>query len=617
MTPLPTHLEYPCTTDASAKIDPPTSSARPKDTEANIPYSLGQFAIDEDRRIKVVVIGAGFGGIAAGVRLPQRLQNLDLTIYEKNAGVGGTWYSNRYPGLSCDIPSHTYQFTFEENVRPAAVPNGLLFMHRALKYAHIWSGSSTSTNCDSTSDYSTNSYMPGTMNRPENGTMKIRRPARGDTEKELFEEFEDVADFVLCCAGALSRWSWPKIEGLKSFTGKLMHSADWDTDDWREGVKDWKDKKVGVIGVGSSAMQIVPALQPYVGQLFNFVRGKTWVAGPICADKLAEMLKRDPFSKNYQFDEQDKAKFRDPKFYKGFRRELEAELNFAFGNALRHDEAGLRAHLLEGMKRRLEKKSWIADHITPEFPIACRRLTPGPGFLEALCEENVDFVPKDIKRVTQTGLETTDGQHYDLDILVCATGYDTDFKFPFPVIGRSGLTLRNRFDPHPVTYLSICTDGFPNWFQCLGPNSLVGAGSLLAVLEQVIEYAGSVLLKMQRERLKSIEVKREAVADFDEYLEAFFPGTVFSAKCRSWYKLGKEEGRVVALWPGSCLHAVRALERPRWEDYNYEYLDGRTNRFHWLGDGTTYNEKYMRPGISVLGKELDFHPVPSQSKLSE
>jgi len=169
-----------------------------------------------------------------------------------------------------------------------------------------------------------------------------------------------------------------------------------------------------------------------------------------------------------------------------------------------------------------------------------------------------------------------------------------------------------------VTYLSICTDGFPNWFNSLGPNSFIGSGNLLIIAEREVEYAAAVLLKMQRERLKSIEVKREAVEDFDRYLEAYFPGTVYGSKCRSWYKMGKEDGRVVGLWPGSCLHAARALEHPRWEDYNYEYLDSVRSRFYWLGDGSTYNEKYMMGDRAwyLRDDELDYPPVPSSENLA-
>ncbi|EPS99506.1 hypothetical protein FOMPIDRAFT_40047 [Fomitopsis schrenkii] len=208
--------------------------------------------------------------------------------------------------------------------------------------------------------------------------------------------------------------------------------------------------------------------------------------------------------------------------------------------------------------------------------VACERLTPGPGYLEALCADNVDFQPTHIKRVTPKGIELVDGTHTDLDILICATGYDYSFQLDFPIVGPDGATIQEQRKPHPTAYLAICTDGFPNWFMAVGPNSGLGNGSLLVVIERQVEVEAA--RKMQRERL---EVKREAMADFDEYLENNFPTTLFSEKCRSWYKMGNTEGRC------SCLHAARAIEHPRWEGFNYELLDGINNRMHWLGDGQT------------------------------
>jgi len=179
--------------------------------------------------------------------------------------------------------------------------------------------------------------------------------------------------------------------------------------------------------------------------------------------------------------------------------------------------------------------------VIPDFAPACRRLTPGPGYLDALCADNVDFVPTHIRKVTPTGIETEDGKHQDLDIIICATGtscttcnafarlnvacrgFDTSFKFDFPILGRSGEDLSKRFDPYPRTYMGVAVDGFPNWFQCLGPSAAVGAGSLLLVLERQVDYAVAATLKLQREHLKSMDVKPEAVDDFDAYLESYFP----------------------------------------------------------------------------------------------
>ncbi|KAK0481439.1 FAD/NAD-binding domain-containing protein [Armillaria novae-zelandiae] len=534
-------------------------------------------AVDEARPIKVIVIGAGYSGIVAGIRYLQRVPNLTLNIYEAERGIGGTWHHKQ--GLKCDIPSHSYQLTFEEN------PNWSSF------YA---SGPEILAYLESIVDkYKLRPYIKlqhrmtkARYSEPDGKwIITIQRPVEpspGETATQ-FMEFEDTCD------------------GLKEFQGKVIHSAQWETGEggpdaaWEDTVKNWGDKRVGVIGVGSSAIQIVPAIQPKVVRLVNYVRGKTWISSTFMISP--KKIKGDS-----------KILYTTRKF----RREIEAGLNEAHAATIRGSPLQDMAKVAfkEIMVQRLAKKSWIADHIIPDFGVACRRLTPGPGYLEALCEENVDFVPSPIKAVTPTGIETEDGDHKELDVIVCATGFDTSWRFPFSFIGRNGIELSEKFASHPRTYLSVAVDGFPNWFQGLGPNSGVGAGSLLLLMERQVDYAVAATLKLQRERLKSIEVKSEAVDDFDDYLMSYFPTTVFGEKCRSWYKAGKEEGRVSALWPGSTLHATKALKHPRWEDFNYERLD--PNRLHWLGNGNTVADK--TPGSDktwyLSDEEIDYPPIP-------
>ncbi|KAJ3717302.1 FAD/NAD-binding domain-containing protein [Lentinula guzmanii] len=572
-------------------------------------YNLPSFCIDETRPMKVVVVGAGYSGIVAGIRFLQRIKNITLTIYEANAGVGGAWFVNRYPGLACDIPSHCYQLTFAEN------PNWSSFyapgpeIHDYLKSV--------------VEKFHLNSYiklrhrLTRAQYDEESGkwNLTIQRPIKEEQEQsrqnqngssqgegqDNLEEIEDTADVLFTGIGSLSRWQWPEIEGLETFQGKVIHSAQWETGEgdsgpktkWEDTVQNWGDKKIGVIGVGSSAIQIVPALQPRVKTISNFVRSKTWVSASFVRQHLVSLANGDETVDNYTFTEKDKQKFKDKEYYRGFRRALESDLNGAHSATLRGHplQQGARKIFEEIMKQKLSKKPWIAEHLIPEFSVACRRLTPGPGYLEALCEDNVDFVPENIKRVTSTGIETVDGKHREMDVIVCATGFDTSYRLPFAFIGRNGIDLNAKFDPHPRTYLGIAVDGFPNWFAALGPNTGVGAGSLLIIIERQVDYAVAATLKLQRERIKSIEVKKRAVDDFDAYLESFFPTSVFGEKCRSWYKVGKEEGRVVSLWPGSSLHCVKALEHPRWEDYDYELLDSQNNRFFWLGDGNTMADK--------------------------
>ncbi|KIP12732.1 hypothetical protein PHLGIDRAFT_123818 [Phlebiopsis gigantea 11061_1 CR5-6] len=586
-------------------------------------YQLGDFPIDAGRPLKVLVIGAGFSGIAAGIRFLQRIPNVELTIYEKNEGVGGTWWSNRYPGLACDIPSHCYQYTFFPHTQWSAV-----YAPGAEILAYLQNVVAT---------YGLEKYIKLRHEMvaakwdeaAAQWRLSIQRPKQSlDGSDAGVEVFEDTADLLFTGIGGLSRWNWPEIEGLQTFKGTLTHSAQWEVGGesspapvepvvrkgWEEDVKDWGDKRVAVIGVGSSAIQIVPALQPRVGKLLNFVRGKTWLALPFAGGKMAELIGRDPASTNYVFTEEEKEKFKDPEYYKEFRHALEDDLNGVHLGTLKDTEMqkGAREAFKASMLQRLAKKPWIADHIIPEFGVACRRLTPGPGYLEALCEDNVDFITTHIKRITETGIETIDGQHHEVDVIVCATGYDTTFSLPFPIVGRNGVTIADKWTPHPTTYLSICVDDFPNWFFSLGPNSGVGSGSLLALIEYQVDYAVRAAQKLVREGLKSIEIRKEAVEDYDEYIENYFPITVYSEKCRSWYKMGKEEGRVVGLWPGSCLHALLALKEPRWEDFNYQRIDGSRNRLRWLGNGMTYNEQHSTGDRAwyLNDENVDIPPAP-------
>ncbi|PPQ79898.1 hypothetical protein CVT25_002954 [Psilocybe cyanescens] len=566
-----------------------------------LPFKLGNFSVDDPRPIKVAVIGAGHSGIVAGIRFRQRVQNLDLTIYDSLAGIGGTWYANRYPGLQCDIPSHAYQPTFESNTEWSAF------------YA---TGSEIQRNLESIVDkYQLRPFiklqhrLTAARYSEESGKweLTIKHPRKvsetvkshenqKSRENQEWEELHDTVDILFIAVGPLSRWTWPDIPGLESFSGTVVHSADWNIADDKETLG---DKRVGVIGVGSSAIQIVAALQPKVKHLVNYVRGKTWIAAIFNKPSL-DRVSGDSSVNNYTFTDKDKEAFKDPKIYNEFRREIEQDMNHAHPATLLGSplEKMARAEFTESMRQKLAKRPWIADHLIPDFGVCCRRLTPGPGYLEALCEDNVTFVPSIIKGVTSKGIETVDGQFQELDIIICATGFETSYRLDMDIKGRKGVSLNEHHTPHPRTYLSIAVDGFPNMFQALGPNAGVGAGNLLLIMERQVDYAVAATLKIQRESIKSIEAKQEAVEDFEKYID-----TVFGTKCRSWYKAGKEEGRVVALWPGSPMHAARTLAHPRWEDFNYEYLDSSQNRLHWLGDGNTVADKdpeadkgwYLRP----------------------
>lgn len=268
------------------------------------------------------------------------------------------------------------------------------------------------------------------------------------------------------------------------------------------------------------------------------------------------------------------------------------------------------------MRERLASKPEIADFLIPSFAVGCRRTTPGPGYLEALIEPNVEFVTDPISEVNSQGVLLDSGRQIALDCLVCATGFNASSPPPFAVHGSHGVSLRDRFTPYPEAYLSLAVDGFPNFFMMLGPNSAIGSGSLTMILESEGDYIVKCIRKLQKEDYASMTIKRERVADWSEYCQTYFQNTVYTDQCNSWYKSeGGKGDRITGLWPGSTLHALEALRSPRWEDYEWESIDKTTNSMRWLGNGwslthTPLHDKEGYGGDPAWYLEPRFQSIP-------
>jgi hypothetical protein len=266
------------------------------------------------------------------------------------------------------------------------------------------------------------------------------------------------------------------------------------------------------------------------------------------------------------------------------------------------------------MKKRLAKKPEIMKSILPNFSVGCRRLTPGPGYLEALVEDNVDFIDTPITKVHPSGVELKDGTMIELDALICATGFNASAPPPFPVVGREGQTVQSKFEPYPETYLSMAIDGMPNWFMMLGPNSAIGSGSLTMMMEMEGDYIIKCIRKMQKEDIKSMEAKSRRVKDFSQLIETYFKKTVYLENCRSWYRSNGGKGnRITGLWPGSALHAMETFRSPRWEDYDYEY-EGESggmeqNRLRFLGHG--WSDSQLNNGDLAYYLRPEYVDVPA------
>lgn len=254
------------------------------------------------------------------------------------------------------------------------------------------------------------------------------------------------------------------------------------------------------------------------------------------------------------------------------------------------------------MKRKLQKKQEIADKLIPkEFAVGCRvrvrritckyrlthsqRPTPGNGYLETISDDRCDVTFSGVKEIVEDGVITEDGNLHKMDVLICATGFDVSFRPRYPVVGRDDVDLRDAFKDSPETYMSVTAPRFPNYFSkpllysprfgsllqvltypsvILGPFGPYGHGSVIPAVEAITRHIELVLRKFQREGIKSLDPKQEAVEDFKKHRQLFLKRTVWDAPCRAWFKLGKDHDNIM-MWPGTRLHFFDILLNPRWE----------------------------------------------------
>jgi cation diffusion facilitator CzcD-associated flavoprotein CzcO len=277
---------------------------------------------------------------------------------------------------------------------------------------------------------------------------------------------------------------------------------------------DFENKTIGIIGGGSSAIQIIPSLQKLTGtKLKCFIRSKTWISRPFgdaamktlgvtrteceyvwsCMSSINSLTILVSQEQRQQFAE-------NSRLYLDLRITIERDGNSV--HALTHKDSAtqkfVRDDLTALMKEKLAKKPPIFDSLLPGFSVACRRLTPGPGYLEALVADNVEFINTPIDRAESMAVILKDGQRKELDVLVCATGFHTSAPPPFTVTGRDGQTIHQKFNPFPETYLSLAIDGFPNYFMMLGPNAAIGTGPLTTMIERTGDYIIKCIRKLQK-----------------------------------------------------------------------------------------------------------------------
>ncbi len=482
------------------------------------------------------IVGAGFSGIGMAMKLKEA-GFADFTVYEKAPDVGGTWFHNAYPGAACDIGSHLYSFSF--------------------KRKHDWT--KTYAGQAEILDYLRACVRDAGLGPRLRLETEIATAAYDDASNRWTLTTADGErvehDVVIFALGQLNEPATPDIPGLEGFAGRMFHSARWDAS------CDLRGKRVAVIGNGGSAAQFVPEIAPQVAHMSVFQRTPAWI-----------VPRRD-----FPYSERRKRAFRQVPGVESLHR-----LGIFWFN-----EKGFMAFrpgqrwwgLIEGSDRARQWEQVALDHLerqvpdpelrrklTPEYGIGCKRVLLSNDWYPTLQRDNVELVTDRVMRVDGSSIETEVGSAGDFDVIILGTGFDSQkFMSTVEITGADGLALRDAWADGPQAHLGIAVAGFPNLFMLYGPNTNLGHGTIIFMIECQIRYVRKCLERMRRDHLRVLTVEPAAQARFNAELQRDLAESVWASGCRSWYVT--EDGKVRNNWSGFMLDYWRRTLRPDFDDF--------------------------------------------------
>ncbi|OAR26195.1 cyclohexanone monooxygenase [Streptomyces sp. ERV7] len=474
----------------------------------------------EPEHVRVAVIGSGFGGLGATVRL-RREGITDFVVLERADSVGGTWRDNSYPGCACDVPSHLYSFSFAPNPEWPRTFSGQQHIRAYLEHVA--------------------------------DTFRLRSHIRFDHEvtmmrwdgEQLYWVIECAngsvlhADVVVSATGPLSDPKMPEIPGLDTFPGKVFHSARWDHD------YDLRGKRVAMIGTGASAIQIVPAIQPEVRTLTLFQRTPPWVMPRVDRAITAPerwLHRQLPFTGAAR---------------RGLLwgiRELQVS---AFTK--RPNELGLVESLAKRNMARAIKDPALRAKLTPDYRIGCKRILLSSEYYPTLAKPNVDLVASGLSEVRGSTLVAADGTETEVDAIIFGTGFHvTDMPIADRVVGAEGHTLAQAWKGGMESLRGATAAGFPNWMTIIGPNTGLGNSSMILMIESQLSYMADYLrqLDVLGGRV-ALAARPSAVGAWNRRVQERMKRTVWNTGgCTSWYL--DASGRNTTIWPGTTGEFRRA-----------------------------------------------------------
>jgi cyclohexanone monooxygenase len=475
--------------------------------------------------LRIAVIGAGAGGIATAIRLRERGVS-DVVIFEKAGEPGGTWRDNTYPGITCDVPSHLYRFSFAPNPdwshKYSPGPEIQAYMRKVA------------------ADYGVEARIR------LNSEVLSAAWRDGAWEIVTNQGPQGRFDAVITAVGILHHPALPDIEGLGDFAGAAFHTARWDHSIPLEG------KRIGVIGTGSTAIQVVPAIVDRAAKVSLFQRTPQWILP-------------EP---NLPIAEEKRAAYRaDPALLADQYAHLAQAFNGAFCAAVAGEAPDVYARMAQAC---LDNLNTVADpelraRLTPDYRMGCKRLIVSSLFYPAIQRPDAELVTDGISRIEAGGVWTVDGRLHELDILVLATGFDAHHPFgDMRITGRSGRPLSETWAKGNVTYRGVTVPDLPNWFMLGGPNSPLGNFSFLMTAERQLDYVLQLVDLLLAGRAREITPREEPTQAWTQALKDKLAGSIWASGCRSWYF---DAHGNVATYPWSYETFEAEMKAPVLEDY--------------------------------------------------
>ncbi|GIH16505.1 flavin-containing monooxygenase [Rugosimonospora africana] len=474
--------------------------------------------------MRVAIIGAGFGGLGAAIRLKHRGIN-DFVILERAGDVGGTWRDNTYPGCACDVPSHLYSYSFEPNPYWPQSYSG---------QSDIWA------------------YLRGCVDRygiePHLRRHHEVREAAWDEQHGRWVVDTTggtlTADVLVSAAGPLADPSVPDLPGLDSFAGTTFHSARWRHD------HDLTGRRVAVIGTGASAIQFVPQIASGVDRLELFQRTPPWILPR--ANRRISALEHRLFRAA-------------PPVQRLFRTGVYLTLESTAVGFLHPSVMRIAQRMAERNLRRTIADPALRARLTPTYRMGCKRILLSDTYLPTLNRDNVNVVTDPITEIRTDGVVTRTGDDstalHGVDTIIFATGFHTsDTPIAERIRGRDGTSLAEVWQGSPRAYLGTTVAGFPNLFLLLGPNTGLGHSSVVFMMEGQLDYLMSALDYLRANGITAVEPTARAQEEFVTAVDRKMAGTVWGrGGCHSWYQ--DATGRNAAIWPGSTWRYRQRVRR--------------------------------------------------------